>query len=116
MLPLPGTPISSKLEEMGKGAWQGVRDGFRHWFLMLRCSAIGVWVGVIPGVGAAVADWMAYGHAVQTCKPRESFGTGDVRGVIASESANNAKLGGQIDAVHRISTHGRLFAWTYAAG
>ncbi|MFC2060076.1 tripartite tricarboxylate transporter permease [Chloroflexota bacterium] len=95
-LAIRSTKISAKAEELGKGAWQGVRDGFHHWFLMLRCSAIGVWIGVIPGVGAAVADWMAYGHAVQTEKPRESFGTGDVRGVIASESANNSKAGGSL--------------------
>ena len=49
----------------------------------------------MPGVGASVIDWVAYGHAARTEKgAAETFGTGDVRGVIASESSNNAKEGG----------------------
>lgn len=76
------------------GRWEGVRDAFRHWWLVIRCSALGVWIGIIPGLGTLVVDWFAYGHAVHTEKNPESFGTGDVRGVIAPESANNAKEGG----------------------
>jgi putative tricarboxylic transport membrane protein len=41
-----------------------------------------------------VVDWIAYGHIIQTTKDREKFGKGDIRGVIAPESANNAKEGG----------------------
>ena len=56
---------------------------------------MGTWVGFIPGLGASVVDWFAYGHAAQSLKDaRRTFGTGDVRGVIAPESANNAKEGG----------------------
>lgn len=82
--------------EYGGGLTEGIKDAFRHWFLMLRCAALGVWVGFIPGLGASVADWFAYAHAVQTEKNRENFGKGDVRGVIAPESANNAKEGGAL--------------------
>ena len=60
----------------------------------LGVPIIGVWVGFLPGLGSSVADWFAYAHAVQTEKNRENFGKGDVRGVIASEGANNAKEGG----------------------
>ena len=67
---------------------------FQHWWLLLRTSIIGVWVGFLPGLGSSVADWFAYAHAVQTEKNRENFGKGDVRGVIASEGSNNAKEGG----------------------
>lgn len=75
----------------------GIKDAFRNWFLVIRCSAIGVWIGAIPGLGGAVVDWLAYGHALQTEKgASETFGTGDVRGVIAPESANNAKEGGAL--------------------
>jgi len=81
-------------QEFGQGFWQGIKDGFRHWWLTLRCSAIGAWVGFLPGLGSSVADWFAYAHAVQTEKNKGSFGKGDIRGVIASESANNAKEGG----------------------
>ena len=62
----------------------------------MRCSAIGVWVGFLPGLGSSVADWFAYAHAVQTEKNPENFGKGDVRGVIAPESSNNAKEGGAL--------------------
>jgi TctA family transporter len=80
-----------------KGQIQGILDVFRHWFLVIRCSSIGAVLGAIPGIGASVIDWVAYAHAVKTEKnARESFGKGDVRGVIASESSNNAKEGGAL--------------------
>ncbi|MCC2098188.1 MAG: tripartite tricarboxylate transporter permease [Hyphomicrobiales bacterium] len=75
----------------------GIRDVFSNWFLVIRCSSIGAILGAIPGMGAAVIDWIAYGHAARTEKgASETFGTGDVRGVIASESSNNAKEGGSL--------------------
>jgi len=46
----------------------GVKDTFREWWLVVRCSFMGVWVGIIPGLGAQVVDWLSYGHAAQTCK------------------------------------------------
>ncbi|MEO6164284.1 MAG: tripartite tricarboxylate transporter permease, partial [Candidatus Binatia bacterium] len=77
--------------------FDGARDALREWWLVLRCSFVGVWVGIVPGLGSQVVDWLAYGHAAQTCKGgRETFGTGDVRGVIAPESANDAKDGGDL--------------------
>jgi TctA family transporter len=77
--------------------WQGARDSFRHWWLVLRCSWIGAGLGAIPGIGGSVIDWMAYGHASHTERnAAKTFGRGDVRGVIASESANNAKEGGSL--------------------
>ncbi len=75
----------------------GVKDTLREWWLVLRCSFVGVWVGIVPGLGSQVVDWLAYGHAVQSSKGgRENFGRGDVRGVIAPESANDAKDGGDL--------------------
>ena len=54
-------------------------------------------LGAVPGIGAAVIDWIAYGHALRSEKgASETFGKGDVRGVIASESSNNAKEGGSL--------------------
>jgi TctA family transporter len=80
-----------------KGQWQGVKDCFQNMWLILRCSWIGGGIGSIPGIGGAVIDWLAYGHALKTEKgASETFGKGDVRGVIASESSNNAKEGGAL--------------------
>lgn len=75
---------------------QGIRDAFKNWWLVVRCSAIGVYVGMIPGLGGAVVDWIAYGHAHQSSKNNETFGKGDIRGVIAPEAANNAVRGGSL--------------------
>ncbi|WP_353475552.1 tripartite tricarboxylate transporter permease [Salipiger sp. H15] len=79
---------------LGDGWGQGVRDWWQHKWLSARCAVIGVIVGVIPGLGGSVVDWLAYGSAVQTAKDRSKFGQGDIRGVIAPESSNNAKEGG----------------------
>jgi TctA family transporter len=79
------------------GLLQGIRDCFDNWFLVLRCSALGSFMGMIPGIGAAVIDWLSYGHALRTEKgAQQSFGTGDVRGVIAAESATNSREGGAL--------------------
>jgi putative tricarboxylic transport membrane protein len=76
--------------------WEGVRDVGRNWWLVLRCGVLGTGLGAIPGIGSAVIDWIAYGYAQRTEKNSETFGTGDVRGVIAPESSNNAKEGGHL--------------------
>jgi putative tricarboxylic transport membrane protein len=76
--------------------FDGVKDTLREWWLVVRCSFIGVWVGIVPGIGSQVVDWLAYGHAAQTAKSGGNFGRGDVRGVIAPESANDAKDGGDL--------------------
>ncbi len=80
------------------GLGAGWLDGIRAWasniLLSVRCSVIGVIVGVIPGLGGSVVDWIAYGHAVQSTKEKSTFGAGEIRGVIGPESSNNAKEGG----------------------
>jgi putative tricarboxylic transport membrane protein len=84
----------AEVATLGKGWMDGVKDALRHKFIILRCSVIGVIVGFLPGLGGSVVDWIAYGHIIQTSRDRENFGKGDIRGVIAPESANNAKEGG----------------------
>jgi putative tricarboxylic transport membrane protein len=74
--------------------WKGVKEVFNHLGLWFRCTVIGYIVGVIPGVGAETAIWVAYGHAKMASKDPSSFGTGNIEGVIAPESANNAKEAG----------------------
>ncbi|MDH3239427.1 MAG: tripartite tricarboxylate transporter permease [Alphaproteobacteria bacterium] len=86
----------SETSDLGSGTMQGIRDTFKNWWLVIRCSIVGVWVGVLPGLGSSVADWFAYAHAAQTEKNTENFGKGDVRGVIAPESSNNSKEGGAL--------------------
>jgi len=79
------------------GQLTGIKDTLANLPLVLRGSGIGSVLGAVPGIGAAVIPWIAYGHAMRTEKgAAESFGKGDVRGVIASESSNNAKEGGAL--------------------
>jgi len=82
--------------QLGHGWLQGIRDAIRYRALVLRHALIGVFVGFVPGLGSAVVDWINYGIAKQLSSDPERFGTGDIRGVIAPESANNAKEGGAL--------------------
>jgi TctA family transporter len=91
-----GTSISGKeVGELG-GVMEGVKDTFRHWWLVMRCSALGTLTAIIPGMGAATTQWLAYAHAVQSSPNKERFGKGDVRGVLGPGAANNSTLGGSL--------------------
>ena len=83
-------------EALGSGWFQGIRDWWANIWLSFRCSGLGCMIGAIPGLGGSVVDWIAYGHAVQSAKEPKNFGNGDIRGVIAPESANNAMQGGAL--------------------
>ncbi len=100
-LAVRGTSIAGDRapENLSRGVLEGVKDTFRHFWLVFRCSVIGVFVGILPGAGGGVAQWMAYAHAVQSAKnpkEREGFGKGDVRGVLGPGAANNSKEGGEL--------------------
>ena len=75
---------------------RGVKDVFQHWWLWLKTAVLGYIIGVIPGVGGETAPWIGYAHAKQSSKKPETFGTGNIEGVIAPESSNNAKTGGDL--------------------
>lgn len=90
-----GTAIS-ETTALGGGWGKGMRDVLRHPWLVARCASMGCMIGALPGLGGAVVDWIAYSHVVQTSRDKSQFGKGDVRGVIAPESANNACQGGAL--------------------
>ncbi|MDE0176434.1 MAG: tripartite tricarboxylate transporter permease, partial [Defluviicoccus sp.] len=83
-------------DRVAGGMMTGIRDAWRNWWLVLRSTAIGAYVGMLPGLGGSIVDWVAYGHVVQSSKDKDGFGKGDVRGVIAPETANNAMKGGAL--------------------
>lgn len=86
----------AKSELVEGGVWTGIRSTVDNWALFLRSSVLGWFIGVIPGAGGTVANFLAYIQAEQTASNPETFGKGDIRGVIASESANDAKDGGSM--------------------
>ena len=95
-LAVTGSSIAG--EKVGKlgGVMEGVKDTFRHFWLVIRCSAIGTYASVIPGLGAATTQWLAYAHAVQSSPDKERFGKGAVEGVLGPGAANNSTLGGSL--------------------
>ena len=65
-------------------------------FLLAWSSLIGVLIGVLPAIGGSAANIMAYDQAKKFSKHPERFGKGTPEGLIASESANNANVGGSL--------------------
>lgn len=73
-----------------------IRDLFKHLPTNIRSGIIGVFVGIIPGVGEDIGAWLSYDTAKRLSKDKEKFGTGMEVGVVASETGNNAVIGGAI--------------------
>jgi len=87
--------VSEKIQVKGSRR-KAVGHLLRNKLLILRSTILGFIIGVIPGIGGTVANYLAYGQAVQMAKDPGNFGKGDVRGVIGPETANNAKDVGQL--------------------
>lgn len=87
---------TGKTADTRKGLMDGVRDAFGHWWLVVRCSVIGAYIGMLPGLGASIVGWVTYAHAKQSVKDNSQFGQGDVRGLLAPEASNNALRGGAL--------------------
>lgn len=75
---------------------EGMQDVLKRPLLVFKSSFIGMIVGAIPGSGASVSNFLAYGEAMRSSKNTESFGDGDPRGVISSEASNNGTVGGSL--------------------
>jgi TctA family transporter len=91
-----GGAITNKKTDLGAGWMQGLRDVMKNKLLVVRHALIGAGIGFIPGLGNAIIDWINYGLVIRFAKDKSQFGRGDIRGVIAPESANNAKEGGAL--------------------
>jgi putative tricarboxylic transport membrane protein len=72
----------------------GIRETFRHLRLVVVSSLYGIVIGIMPGVGASVSVWLSYAYAVRNVPSDVPYGEGAIPGVIAPETANNAKEGG----------------------
>jgi TctA family transporter len=90
-----GSIAAQRLGKLG-GVMEGIKDTFRHFWLVVRCSGLGAYVGIIPGMGGGVSQWLAYAHAVQSSKDKERFGKGAVEGVLGPGAANNSTIGGAL--------------------
>lgn len=89
-------PSAAAAQMPARQVIDGVMAPLRRWGLTIWSSVIGVIVGVTPGVGGETASFVAYGIAKQGARDPESFGSGNIDGVIAPEAANNSKEGGAL--------------------
>jgi putative tricarboxylic transport membrane protein len=71
-------------------------DLLRYWRTIIRSGVIGVFVGILPGVGEDMAAWSSYAAAKRASKERERFGKGSVEGLIAAETGDNAAIPGAL--------------------
>ncbi|HYF55115.1 MAG TPA: tripartite tricarboxylate transporter permease, partial [Salinarimonas sp.] len=73
-----------------------IGDVVRYWKTILRSGVIGVYIGILPGVGEDMAAWSSYAAAKRASKEPEKFGHGSVEGLIAAETGDNAAVPGGI--------------------
>ena len=71
-----------------------LKEWFKYKASLIRGSIIGVVIGILPGIGATTASFVAYSQEVQFAKDKESFGKGRVEGVISPSAANTSAAGG----------------------
>lgn len=91
-----GTVAADASQVQLNGVTAGMRATLRHWKVVIRGSVIGTLIGAIPGVGGTVATFIAYSTTKKADRDPDTFGTGRIEGIIAPESANNAKDSGAL--------------------
>jgi putative tricarboxylic transport membrane protein len=73
-----------------------IADVLRYWKTILRSGAIGVFIGILPGVGEDMGAWASYAAAKRFSPEREQFGKGSIEGMMAAETGDNAAIPGAI--------------------
>lgn len=91
-----GGAVAKERVGLGRGWLQGARDVLSNFWLVIRGALIGVWVGILPGLGGVAGSLLAYAQAAATSKDKEQFGKGEIRGIISPEAANNSVMAGQV--------------------
>ena len=73
-----------------------IKNIFKNWKIFIKSAVIGLFIGILPGIGGGTAVFTCYGEAKRSSKHPETFGTGNPEGIIAAETANNAVVGGAL--------------------
>lgn len=84
-----------KIMEFGS-ALPRFMDVLRYWRTIIRSGVIGVWVGILPGVGEDMAAWSSYVTAKRLSREPEKYGKGSIEGLMAAETGDNASVPGGI--------------------
>lgn len=85
--------LSSNFQRMKFPTWQEIKELGP---VFLRSSLIGSFIGFLPGAGGNVAAFVSYNIQQKLSKHPEEFGNGSIEGLAASETANNATVGGTL--------------------
>jgi len=89
-----GHAAQAKMPENVRAQLPSLKDLRDRLWLMVRCAGIGTGIGAIPGTGGPIAAFLAYDHARRFSRRPQDFGKGELSGVVAPETANNAVTGG----------------------
>jgi putative tricarboxylic transport membrane protein len=96
----------TKLSTVKENNKLALADILLSWKTIIRSSFFGTFIGIMPGIGAAVACFLGYGEAKRVAKDPERFGKGTVEGVAAAEAANNAVSGATLIPLLALSIPG----------
>ena len=81
---------------IGGSVWSGIREAISKPLTIIKSSAIGLFIGAVPGSGGSVSTFIAYGEAKRSSDNPDQFGNGGEAGIVAAESANNATVSGSL--------------------
>jgi len=76
--------------------WKGIFMAFKYWYVTIRSALVGVFLSMLPGIGITSAALLSYFGEQRLSKDPDSYGKGNVRGVIAAQAATNATTGGEL--------------------
>ena len=98
MLKLAGErgSIAGKGEGLSGEKGPAVRDVIKNYKILIKGSMMGLLIGMIPGSGASISNFIAYGEAMRASENPETFGEGNSKGVIIAESCNNSTVAGSL--------------------
>ena len=91
-------------------------DYLKRWVNIIRSALIGLSIGILPGIGGSTASLLAYTAAKNSSKHPETFGTGEVDGLIASETSNNAVIGGSLIPLITMGIPGNVATAVFLGG
>lgn len=86
----------SKDMKLSGSIMDGVKIVLRNKFLTVRSAILGILIGTVPGAGGTTASFIVYSHLKSTAKDSDSYGKGNPKGLVATESANNGVIGGAL--------------------
>jgi putative tricarboxylic transport membrane protein len=96
ILTVMGAPKAQPVKSTLDSVLPKIRDVLQYWRTIVRSGLIGVFVGILPGVGEDMGSWSSYAAAKRASRERHLFGKGSVEGLMAAETGDNAAVPGAL--------------------